>query len=185
MAAGVRDSLPARPAHADHAPGRHHPSVRPSRRRSDLEGEQLVSDGRLFFLVTYILLLGWRCTRAVRTADDPVRVDVETGLWRRRSAWFCASRGAGDCFGLGAWAAFATHAIAIAAEPGGSHAAEINFHVPVHPETDSADVKIYRCRCAKGMTVLDGLHYIKDNLDASLAWRYSCRMGICGSCACC
>jgi len=23
-----------------------------------------------------------------------------------------------------------------------------------------------------GMTVLDGLHYIKDNLDASLAWRY-------------
>jgi len=33
-----------------------------------------------------------------------------------------------------------------------------------------------------GMTVLDGLHYIKDNLDASLAWRYSCRMGICGSC---
>jgi succinate dehydrogenase / fumarate reductase iron-sulfur subunit len=30
--------------------------------------------------------------------------------------------------------------------------------------------------------VLDGLHYIKDNVDATLAWRYSCRMGVCGSC---
>jgi succinate dehydrogenase / fumarate reductase iron-sulfur subunit len=34
----------------------------------------------------------------------------------------------------------------------------------------------------KGLTVLDGLHYIKENLDSSLAWRYSCRMGVCGSC---
>ncbi len=32
------------------------------------------------------------------------------------------------------------------------------------------------------MTVLEGLHYIKENLDPSLAWRYSCRMGVCGSC---
>jgi len=34
-------------------------------------------------------------------------------------------------FGLGAWAAFATHAIAIAAEPGGSHAGRDQF--PRHP----------------------------------------------------
>ena len=34
----------------------------------------------------------------------------------------------------------------------------------------------------EGMTVLDGLHYIKENLDPTLAWRYSCRMGVCGSC---
>lgn len=34
----------------------------------------------------------------------------------------------------------------------------------------------------KGMTVLDGLHYVKENLDSSLSWRYSCRMGVCGSC---
>jgi len=34
----------------------------------------------------------------------------------------------------------------------------------------------------KGMTVLDGLHWIKENLDRTLAWRSSCRMGICGSC---
>jgi fumarate reductase iron-sulfur subunit len=30
--------------------------------------------------------------------------------------------------------------------------------------------------------VLDGLNHIKDQLDGSLAFRWSCRMGICGSC---
>ncbi len=30
--------------------------------------------------------------------------------------------------------------------------------------------------------VLDGLNYIKDNLDPTLTFRWSCRMGICGSC---
>lgn len=34
----------------------------------------------------------------------------------------------------------------------------------------------------RGMTVLDGLIYIKENLDSTLAFRTSCRMGICGSC---
>lgn len=34
----------------------------------------------------------------------------------------------------------------------------------------------------KGMTVLDGLHWIKENKDRTLSWRSSCRMGICGSC---
>jgi len=33
-----------------------------------------------------------------------------------------------------------------------------------------------------GMTVLEGLHFIKENFDQTLAWRYSCRMGVCGSC---
>ncbi|MFC1870291.1 succinate dehydrogenase/fumarate reductase iron-sulfur subunit [Chloroflexota bacterium] len=33
-----------------------------------------------------------------------------------------------------------------------------------------------------GMTVLDGLIHIKENLDSTLAFRTSCRMGICGSC---
>ncbi|MDD5312856.1 MAG: succinate dehydrogenase iron-sulfur subunit [Dehalococcoidia bacterium] len=33
-----------------------------------------------------------------------------------------------------------------------------------------------------GTTVLEGLLYIKENLDSSLAFRTSCRMGICGSC---
>ncbi len=30
--------------------------------------------------------------------------------------------------------------------------------------------------------VLDGLNHVKDHLDGSLAYRWSCRMGICGSC---
>ncbi|MGH7879393.1 MAG: succinate dehydrogenase/fumarate reductase iron-sulfur subunit, partial [Candidatus Binataceae bacterium] len=30
--------------------------------------------------------------------------------------------------------------------------------------------------------VLDGLNHIKDQLDGSLTFRWSCRMGICGSC---
>ena len=30
--------------------------------------------------------------------------------------------------------------------------------------------------------VLDALNYVKDRLDGSLAYRWSCRMGVCGSC---
>lgn len=60
----------------------------------------------------------------------------------------------------------------------------ITFHVTrYNPETDRAPyVRTYTVPVRKGMTVLDGLHYIKDNLDPTLVWRYSCRMGICGSC---
>ena len=32
------------------------------------------------------------------------------------------------------------------------------------------------------MVVLDALNHIKDHLDGSLAYRWSCRMGVCGSC---
>lgn len=61
---------------------------------------------------------------------------------------------------------------------------EINFHVTrYNPERDrSLHVRIYKVPVREGMTVLDGLHYIKENLDPTLAWRYSCRMGVCGSC---
>ena len=34
----------------------------------------------------------------------------------------------------------------------------------------------------KDWVVLDALNYIKDNLDGSLSYRWSCLMGICGSC---
>jgi fumarate reductase iron-sulfur subunit len=34
----------------------------------------------------------------------------------------------------------------------------------------------------KEWAVLDGLNYIKDRLDGTLSFRWSCRMGICGSC---
>src|SRR4030081_1415373 len=30
--------------------------------------------------------------------------------------------------------------------------------------------------------VLDALNYVKDRLDGSLSFRWSCRMGVCGSC---
>src|SRR3990172_10882086 len=40
----------------------------------------------------------------------------------------------------------------------------------------------YKVPLQKGITVLDGLVWIKENLDASLSWRSSCRMGVCGSC---
>jgi succinate dehydrogenase/fumarate reductase-like Fe-S protein len=61
---------------------------------------------------------------------------------------------------------------------------EINFHVTrFNPESDPAPyVKTYKIAVREGMTVLEGLHYIKDNVDPTLAWRYSCRMGVCGSC---
>jgi len=63
-------------------------------------------------------------------------------------------------------------------------ARQIRFHVTrYNPETDRAPyIKTYEIPVPEGMTVLDGLHYIKDNLDPTLVWRYSCRMGVCGSC---
>jgi succinate dehydrogenase / fumarate reductase iron-sulfur subunit len=40
----------------------------------------------------------------------------------------------------------------------------------------------YSVPVTKGMTVLDGLNWIKEHEDRTLAWRSSCRMGVCGSC---
>jgi succinate dehydrogenase iron-sulfur subunit len=31
-------------------------------------------------------------------------------------------------------------------------------------------------------SILDGLNFVKDHIDGSLSFRWSCRMGICGSC---
>jgi len=41
----------------------------------------------------------------------------------------------------------------------------------------------YAVPYASGMTVLEGLKLIKERLSPTLAWRSSCRMGVCGSCA--
>ena len=49
-------------------------------------------------------------------------------------------------------------------------------------EESSATVQEYEVPCPKDWVVLDGLNYIKDRLDGSLTYRWSCRMGICGSC---
>lgn len=46
------------------------------------------------------------------------------------------------------------------------------------PRFDDYDVE-----CEKGMTVLEGLYYILQYLDSSIAFRFSCREAVCGSCA--
>jgi succinate dehydrogenase/fumarate reductase iron-sulfur protein len=50
------------------------------------------------------------------------------------------------------------------------------------PDTDRHYLSTYKVPAYKGTTVLEGLQYIKDNLDETLTFRHSCRMGICGSC---
>lgn len=47
------------------------------------------------------------------------------------------------------------------------------------PRLDSYRIDLDRC----GPMVLDALIHIKDNVDATLTFRRSCREGICGSCA--
>ncbi|MHA2002570.1 MAG: succinate dehydrogenase/fumarate reductase iron-sulfur subunit [Candidatus Thorarchaeota archaeon] len=42
---------------------------------------------------------------------------------------------------------------------------------------------LYKVDLRKGMTVLDVLFQIQDHMDESLAFRYSCRGAVCGSCA--
>lgn len=52
------------------------------------------------------------------------------------------------------------------------------------PEKDNAPYfKEYTVPIKRGVTVLDSLNYIKDNLDRTLTFRQSCRSAICGSCA--
>jgi fumarate reductase iron-sulfur subunit len=40
----------------------------------------------------------------------------------------------------------------------------------------------YEAPCRKEWVVLDALNHIKDQVDPTLSFRWSCRMGICGSC---
>jgi fumarate reductase iron-sulfur subunit len=51
------------------------------------------------------------------------------------------------------------------------------------PEQESeATFDEFDVPCPKDWVVLDGLNYVKDRLDGTLSYRWSCRMGICGSC---
>lgn len=53
-----------------------------------------------------------------------------------------------------------------------------------HPELDTAPHEgTFYLDVSRGMTVLDALIRIKNEQDGSLAFRYSCRSAICGSCA--
>jgi fumarate reductase iron-sulfur subunit len=52
-----------------------------------------------------------------------------------------------------------------------------------HPERDmEPGLQNYEVPLRKDWVVLDALNYVKDHLDGSLSFRWSCRMGICGSC---
>src|ERR671924_144857 len=51
------------------------------------------------------------------------------------------------------------------------------------PEQDSGiTFQEFEVPSPREWVVLDGLNYIKDRLDGTLSYRWSCRMGICGSC---
>jgi fumarate reductase iron-sulfur subunit len=51
------------------------------------------------------------------------------------------------------------------------------------PEEDSEPVfQTYTVPYSKDWSVVDALNYIKDNLDGSLSYRWSCQMAVCGSC---
>jgi succinate dehydrogenase / fumarate reductase iron-sulfur subunit len=51
------------------------------------------------------------------------------------------------------------------------------------PDNDPAPhYEDYKVHIEPGMTILDGLHRVRETQDATLSWRYSCRMGVCGSC---
>jgi len=59
----------------------------------------------------------------------------------------------------------------------------IQMRVTRYTPGDSAPtVADYDVPLRQDWSVLDGLNHIKDNLDGSLSYRWSCRMGICGSC---
>ena len=51
------------------------------------------------------------------------------------------------------------------------------------PEQESeATFDEYDVPCPKEWVVLDGLNHVKDRIDGTLSYRWSCRMGVCGSC---
>jgi fumarate reductase iron-sulfur subunit len=51
------------------------------------------------------------------------------------------------------------------------------------PERESEPTfETYEVPLRRDWVVLDALNYVKDRLDGSLSFRWSCRMGVCGSC---
>jgi len=61
---------------------------------------------------------------------------------------------------------------------------DIVFHIRrYNPDVDGKPYwQKFTVHVEPGMTVLDGLHQIRETQDATLSMRYSCRMGVCGSC---
>ena len=50
------------------------------------------------------------------------------------------------------------------------------------PETDKSWVQDFDVEYQDDWVILDALNHIKDHIDGSLTYRWSCRMGVCGSC---
>ncbi|MCE4601652.1 MAG: succinate dehydrogenase/fumarate reductase iron-sulfur subunit [Desulfurococcales archaeon] len=50
------------------------------------------------------------------------------------------------------------------------------------PETGREWWQVYEVEAYRGMTVLDALLQVKEKRDHTIVMRYSCRMGVCGSC---
>ena len=52
-----------------------------------------------------------------------------------------------------------------------------------NPETDEGPARrTYRVPCQEDWVVLDAINYVKDELDRTLSYRWSCHMAVCGSC---
>src|SRR5205085_3636115 len=96
----------------------------------------------------------------LRTGDDQHVAAQGAGLWRRGQV-----RGA--------------HLGARMAE---ARTIEIEV-LRYNPEKDTEPhLQSFQVPFADDTSVLQGLQYIKDHLDGSLTFRWSCRMAICGSC---
>ena len=52
-----------------------------------------------------------------------------------------------------------------------------------NPETDAEpSFQTYRVPCQEDWVVLDAVNYVKDEMDRTLSYRWSCHMAVCGSC---
>lgn len=61
----------------------------------------------------------------------------------------------------------------------------ITIYVRRYPlgESSSHDFQAFEVPAIAGMSVLESLRHIQENVDPSLAFDYSCRIGICRGCA--
>ncbi len=50
------------------------------------------------------------------------------------------------------------------------------------PDWERPSTQVYQVPYHEDWVVLDALNYVKDEIDGSLSFRWSCRMGVCGSC---
>ncbi|MFQ6674865.1 MAG: succinate dehydrogenase/fumarate reductase iron-sulfur subunit [Fidelibacterota bacterium] len=50
------------------------------------------------------------------------------------------------------------------------------------PDTEEPTFQSYEVPFREDWVILDAINYIKDEIDGSLSYRWSCRMGVCGSC---